>query len=206
MSLPATLCVLILAMFLLYRLIGSLSVLLQGVRRIRFLLLSIAILYIGFTPGRVIVPTLSWLTIEGIELALYRCGLLVLLLSLVYSVTQTTSSREMAAALRWLLQPFSLLGLDTDRQAIRVAMVFDRVPNLQAELAAKSSKHGTILDQAAQILGEIESSADHEPASDTALLGLKSDPIPQWQWLIPLLIVLGFWALHQSIAWVGYFE
>jgi hypothetical protein len=98
------------------------------IRRSRWLLASLALLFAFGTPGRVI-PGLSWLTIDGLQLAgehLLRLVLLLLLLALLLERLQVD---RLMSGLFLLLAPLELLGFDRQKAVARLMLVIDLVEN-----------------------------------------------------------------------------
>lgn len=176
--------------------LGSLPIYFSGVFRMKYLLLSIAVLYLGFTPGRLIVPSIDWLTIEGLVLAGQRCFLLLLLLALVYLLTQSTTTSDLARALAWLMKPLSFLGVDVDRQAMRISAVLDTVTAMQEKLARERASIDTassksLLDRFASTIASIEVdalSASHERQAIPQQGENSLQVVPAIQWCLPVLV------------------
>lgn len=107
------------------------------VRRLRFLLLSIAIIYGWFTPGVPLWPALEELspTGAGVAQGLLRAAALIVLLGAVQLLLATTERPQFIAALRWWLRPLRPLGLAPERVALRIALALEAVPRLRQIVA-----------------------------------------------------------------------
>lgn len=94
-------------------------------RRTRWLLLSIAVLFALATPGVFLLPQLGSLgpTWEGVDLGLAHLLRLVLVLAALALMLQFTPIGELVAGLYGVLRPFSWLGLDRGRVAVRLMLV-----------------------------------------------------------------------------------
>ncbi len=105
--------------------------------RLRWLLLSIVIVYLWFTPGTPIFPELlAWSpSYEGVMIGLHRVAILLLLVLAVSLLLQSTPLIMMIAALLWLLHPFARLGLPHERLAVRLALTLEAVGDLPAMVA-----------------------------------------------------------------------
>jgi hypothetical protein len=102
------------------------------IRRSRWLLLSLALLFAFGTPGRVL-PPIPWLTIEGLQLAaehLLRLSLLLLLLALLL---QRLQLGRLMSGLFLLLAPLAPLGFDRRKAVARLTLVIDYVESDQAK-------------------------------------------------------------------------
>lgn len=97
----------------------------QLLKRTRWLLLSIAVLFALATPGVFLVPELGNLgpTREGLLLALTHLLRLTLVLALLAILLQFTPVDDLVAGLYGLLWPFAWLGLERERVALRLLLV-----------------------------------------------------------------------------------
>lgn len=161
----------------------------MGVYRLRWLLLAIGILYMGFTPGEPLHAWLPGLSREGILEGARRMLVLIDLLALVYLMLALTPTSELAAAVRQLLTPMSIFGLDTDRFGRRLALVLEGVGEAQQRLEAARGRE-KLVDALVSVLHELETDATREPAQ--AALPVLGAP-RWWQWLLPLLLAFVLW-------------
>lgn len=198
-SLPAQ--VAILTAILLFTARGgraALSGTLKALRRIRWLLISIAVIYLLVAPEPRPHQGMPLPTLEEFTLALRRAGVLVILVTAVEFLRQTTTAQETAAAITALLQPLRWLGLDTERFAVRTAMTLDAVPRT-AELVAQSAGQAGIKPRqlggwahaAAGLINEIESGRGPVESGH----GLPRLGAPSWRdWLslaVLLILIVG---------------
>ena len=147
---------------------------LKSLRRIRWLLLSIVVIYLWVAPepgleGR------AWYLPSGsdLEMALRRSGVLVVLVTAVELLRRHTSAPRMAAGLVMLLSPLARLGVDTGVFARRLALTLEAVP-LTAERVAQAAGRQRISrglagwgDAAASLVRDIESGATGAPREAT---------------------------------------
>jgi hypothetical protein len=167
---------------------GTLGGILVALRRIRWLLLSIVVIYLWVAPeagpaGRSwYVPSLS-----EFDLALRRAGVLVVLVSAVELLRRNTDAARMAAGLVALLRPLAWLGIDTGTFARRLALTLDAVPLLSGRVARAAAgrriRRGVVGwgDAAAMLVRDIESGAA-TPMRGAALPSLPR-PSPR-DWLV----------------------
>lgn len=94
-------------------------------RRSRFLLLVLVVLFGFFTPGEAVMSALAGLapTREGLALALLHGLRLVLVVLLVALLLETTGEHALVAGLITLASPLAGLGLSVERLAVRVLLV-----------------------------------------------------------------------------------
>jgi energy-coupling factor transporter transmembrane protein EcfT len=95
-------------------------------RRSRWLLFSLALLFAFGTPGRLI-PPIPWLTLDGLELAIEHVLRLSLLLLLLALLLQRLELDRLMSGLFLLLAPFVLLGFDRSKAVARLMLVLDYV-------------------------------------------------------------------------------
>jgi len=143
---------------------------LRALRRIRWLLLSIIIIYLWLAPepgaaGRPwYLP--SW---QELDTALRRSGVLVVLVTAVELLRRRTEVTQMAAGLVMLLSPLARLGVDTAVFARRLALTLEAVP-LTAERVAHAATTQRIRrgvagwgEAAAMLVRDIETGAAGAP-------------------------------------------
>lgn len=123
---------------------------LHAVRRMRWLFLSIFIIYAFGTPGELIpgFPVHFAATFEGLQLGLVQIEKLLIVLAAL-SILLTSSPREqMMLGLYMLLSPFNLIGLNVERFAARLMLTLDYVEELAAkDNSSFSFKHLDQIDE-----------------------------------------------------------
>jgi hypothetical protein len=164
--------------------------LLQGLLRLRWLLLSIWVLYLGFTPGT---PLSAWtpgLSLEGLLDGSRRVLVLVALITAVYWLLATTPLPQLVAALDQLLWPLRRLGLPTAVFSRRLALTLgglDAVETRYRQLRAEG--HRGLALASAWIVA-----VEREPPQ--TLPDAMHLPWPRWwEWLLVGLLAVG------AIAW-----
>jgi energy-coupling factor transporter transmembrane protein EcfT len=165
---------------------GTLHGIFKALRRIRWLLLSIVIIYLWIAPE----PGLAgrpWYLPSWSELdtALRRSGVLVVLVTAVELLRRGTAVPQMAAGLVMLLHPLARLGVDTGVFARRLALTLEAVP-LTAERVAHAAATRQIRrgvagwgDAAALLVRDIESGAALAPR-DASLPALRRPHGRDW--------------------------
>lgn len=159
--------------------------------RSRWLLASIALVYLAFTPGQPLFDALPGISREGLSEALRRIGILLVLLSAVVCLQATTSTACLSAAIIQLLGPLRWFGLDPGIFALRLGLAMEYVTQPQRQRALTVS--GNWLDRAAQGIKQIESAAVNETAVPATIPAMETPP--PWQWLLPLGLLSG------ALAW-----
>ncbi|THF62481.1 CbiQ family ECF transporter T component [Pseudothauera rhizosphaerae] len=106
---------------------------LRLLRRVRILLVAIVVLFAGFTPGEAVLadwPALSP-SREGLLLALEHAGRLVAVVFCVAILLQKLSTDRLVGGLYALSRPFALVGLSSERVAVRMLLVLRYVDDPQ---------------------------------------------------------------------------
>lgn len=168
--------------------------------RLRWLLLSIVLIYLFFTPG---VPApdavSSWMpSAEGVDAGLHR---MLCLIGLVFGVSlllQTTEREALIAGLLWLAAPLRRLGWDTGRLALRMVLTMEAVAVMQASYAPRAEQPRGLAQRIAYLAASLVSvfvqvteRAEREPPREIAIPILMA---PVWyQWLLPLGLLGGFY-------------
>jgi len=123
---------------------------LHAVRRMRWLFLSIFMIYAFGTPGELIpnFPVNFAPTFEGLQFGLVQIEKLLIALAAL-SLLLTSSPREqMMLGLYMLLSPLNLVGLNVERFAARLMLTLDYVEELAAkDNSSFSFKHLDQIDE-----------------------------------------------------------
>jgi energy-coupling factor transporter transmembrane protein EcfT len=98
-------------------------------KRTRWLMVSLVLLFALATPGVYLLPTLGSLgpTQEGVRLGLEHLMRLLFMLATLAVLLHMTGVEGLVAGLHGLLRPFSWLGLDRGRVAMRLMLVMHYV-------------------------------------------------------------------------------
>jgi len=93
-------------------------------KRLRWFLLSIVVVYSWFTPGLWIVSDWQrWSpTVEGAQLALHRLVVLIAIVLAVATLLKTLDREQLMAALRQLVLPLRRFGFPADRFALLLTL------------------------------------------------------------------------------------
>ena len=129
-----------------------------GFWRARWLLLTILVLYAGFTPGESLLPQIPGLSREGLFEATRRMLILILLVQAVALLLRTTSVAQLVAGLTLLLQPLRVVGFDHQRFARRLGLSLQHVDRMREHMQIARHRHpDSWADAAAELIREIES-------------------------------------------------
>lgn len=163
-------------------------------RRIRWLLLAILVLYGWFTPGTPLLPSLGdWSPVrEGLVHGLLRAGALLAIVTAVYLLLASTPRGALVSGLLWYGMPLRRLGVDDRRFAVRLVLALEAVPQVQTlaraalDDAGESSRLQRIGLAAGRVLQATLTRA--EAGADTPIDVPDPQPVPLTQWLLPLAL------------------
>jgi len=171
-------------------------------RRIRWLLLSLLILYGWFTPGT---PVLSVLgnyspTWQGLAEGGARSLALVLMVAAVHLLLGVTSRAQLLAAVNRLTRPLARIGIPHERLAARMVLTLHAVPQVQdlvrEAIRAGRAREGVVKRIAGTTAGAFSTVLDHADHQATGWISAPAgQPAPLYQWLYPLLMAGLFWQL-----------
>lgn len=171
-----------------------------AVWRLRWLLIAIAVLYFGFTPGQPVFAFSDLPSQQGLAEGTRRVLVLVLILLVVQAMLQALGPRQLAAALVQLAAPLAMLGAPVERFAVRLAAALDAVQTVgeRARQARHDTAGGSLLQRAAQLIVDIERAAG-DAAGQLGAVPTLHAPV-WWSWLMPLMIgVAAFSAARWSL-------
>lgn len=167
-------------------------------RRMRWLFLSIAIIYLWLTPGEPLLTVAgewaSWLpTLEGVRDGVLRIAALALMVAAASLLMQATSREQILAALRWLSAPLRYVGFPCERFAVRTVLTLEAVGQMQervraalADLPSGGPSFARIGAVAAAVLRAALGEAEAAPCA--ALVVPAQAPPGAVQWSVPLLL------------------
>jgi len=173
--------------------------LLVMLRRLRWLMLAIVLVYGWWTPGAALFPVAGVLspTVEGLQLGLLRMLVLVIIVAAVHLLLQRTERTQLLAALMQLFTPLcSLQG--RSRIAVRIVLSMEAVgqiqPLLLTALSGCSRKGVTGLGTVAADV--YETVLDKAACANCDPVNVAEAAQPAfWQWLIPLLLAAAIFLL-----------
>lgn len=139
------------------------------VRRIRFLLLAIVILFAGFTPGEAVFidwpgVSPSW---EGVKLALEHLGRVLAVVFCVAILMELLPAQRLVGGLYALVQPFQRLGFPAHSVAVRTLLVLEYVDSEE-----KVSWKTWLMEESGQTHKPIQIPAERFGRTDGAVLAL----------------------------------
>lgn len=170
--------------------------LLGMLRRIRWLLLAILILYGWFTPGTPLIPLLGgWSPVqEGLQQGALRGTALLAIVAAVYLLLASTPRGDLVGGLLWYGMPLRRLGVDDHRFAVRLVLALEAVPQVQtlARAALDDADGRTRLQRIGLAAGRVLQAtlARADAGADTPIDVPDPQPVPVVQWLLPLALAV----------------
>jgi hypothetical protein len=181
-------------LLLLYVLAGipSPATLARMLKRLRWLLLAILLVYGWWTPGVSLWPDAGALspTIEGLYLGMLRVLALMAIVAAVHLLLQSTPREALLPAIMQLIRPFTTRHV-RERIAVRTLLSIEAVAQVQSLASDVLREHPVTarnlsnLARASQLLYKnVLDRADH---AGNALIEVRVLTAPPWwQWIIPL--------------------
>lgn len=171
-------------------------------RRIRWLLLSLLILYGWFTPGTPVLSVFGGYspTWQGLAEGGARSLALVLMVAAVHLLLGVTSRDQLLAAVNRLTRPLARIGIPHERLAARMVLTLHAVPEVQdlvREAVRAGRTRGRIASRiAGTTAGAFSAVLGHAERQPTGWISAPAgQPAPLYQWLYPLLMAGLFWQL-----------
>lgn len=162
---------------------------LLGVRRIRWLLLSLLVLFLWFSPGVPVAPVLGPFspTGAGIELAIHRTGVLLVMVFGGAAFLAGVLPRDLAAGLRQLLA-WMVPAPVAMRFAERVGLLLAELPRVEQKVRGSLQRgEGDFAARAAALFRDIESDAARVDRSAGTQEFLPRPP--RSQYLVPVMLL-----------------
>ena len=181
-------------LLLLYTLVGTSSpaTLARMLKRVRWLLLAIFLVYGWWTPGISLWPAAGALspTIEGLYLGMLRVLALMAIVAAVHLLLQSTPREALLPAIMQLIRPLTTRHV-RERIAVRTLLSIEAVAQVQSLASDVLREHPVTtrnlsnLARASQLLYKnVLDRADH---AGNALIEVRVLTAPPWwQWVIPL--------------------
>jgi len=181
-------------LILLYALAGipSPATLLRMIKRLRWLLLAILLVYGWWTPGVSLWPDAGTLspTLDGLYLGMLRVMALIAIVAAVHLLLQSTPREELLPAIMQLVRPLTTRHM-RERIAVRTLLSMEAVTEVQSIAGDVLREHPVTtrklsnLARASQLLYKnVLDRADH--AGNDLIEVRELTAPPWWQWIMPL--------------------
>lgn len=162
-----------------------------GMRRVRWLLLSLLLLFLWFTPGEPVFAAFGSFspTWQGVQIAAHRIGVLLVMVWAAAAFLGSLQAHELSSAMRRLLRG-PLHTPATVRFAERVGLLLAELPSVEARVRASLREQELPLpERATQLFMSIEKHAESEFYEPVA--NLPAYAVPRLQWLLPMFLLIG---------------
>lgn len=133
-------------------LIAAASDLRQLLRRSRWLLLTMFVMFGWLTPGTPL-PLVPGATQEGLLLAAENMARLLVALTVVALILKALPPPELVAGIRSLLAPLALLNVSRDRIAVRLALTLNEVEASRNGVSDEAARAASTLTLPASAIG-----------------------------------------------------
>jgi len=206
---------------ILYRRLQSIELSTRIIKRMRWLFLSILIVYLWFTPGEPLLPIKSDFmpTLQGLQTGLLRVFSLILIIVAVNYFISTIARHRLVQAIVWLLYPLNWIAIDTRQLALRIALTLELIPRVQqmvldvkqhyvdAKLNSDQVKHAAlkkslVLSRITMISHMLEmlfqrtvGEALKMPPEKIRVDTMQHPPV--WQWIFPAAVAAAFWYVSR---------
>ena len=169
--------------------------------RLRWLFLSIVMVYAFMTPGRSIIPAGGsiWPTVEGVSGGLHQCLVLGLIVMAVHLLLYYCTRDELLQGIRGFLAPLAGVGVPHERIAMRITLVFDVLSDVQTivehqlrQLKGRRLSRTSLGQFAVNLFEQTEAGASRHPSGEIRVSQVSYPPL--WQWCLPVLVVGLLWA------------
>jgi energy-coupling factor transport system permease protein len=122
------------------------------IRRARWLLLSILLIYAYATPGEYLpwIPDAFAPSYEGLQAGLTQMGRLASILAALSILLATSSREDIMIGIYLLLQPFRMLGVSPERFATRLWLTLHYVETMPSGVVSKLRQDGWRLESILQ--------------------------------------------------------
>ncbi|WP_455210829.1 hypothetical protein [Kaarinaea lacus] len=188
----------------------------QMLKRMRWLFLSMLVIYLWFTPGQAVLGVLADYspTWQGVQMAVYRIGSLIVIVVAVNIVIKSTPREPIIGGLLWLLTPLRYVGLPHERLAVRIVLTFNMISEIQYEydLLKRTKRASENLTQdrqdavggflqrldrlgelGANLFSNVLANAQQNQAQSIELPAESAPSLAQW--ILPFLLAGGFMAV-----------
>ncbi len=174
---------------------GLLRGLFHRLRRLRWLFLSIIVLYGWFTPGLPIWESLGGLspTVAGMAEGSLRCLNLVVILAAVHWLLSNLDRESLVSGVYWVARPLRPLGLQPVRIAVRLVLTLEYLDRVQAVRPAPKAVHGgPVLDRLAAWFRSVLESAEDCGLGMMDLAVIGAPTARDWSVLLAIAAGLAF--------------
>ncbi len=168
-------------------------------RRVKWLLISLLVIYGWFTPGPALLPAFDFWSpsVRGLYEGSARIAALLVMVAAVHLLLRATTREQLLSALHQLTAPLTWLRFPRERFMARMMLVLVAVPQMQElvrlQLAALS-RTGSAWERMAKgtrvIYDAVLAKAEQQPTEVVTFS--PAMPISWYQWLYPIALAALF--------------
>ena len=165
--------------------------------RLRWLLLSIVILYLVVIPGTPLIPTYeNWQpSREAILLVFQRLVAWWTIVFIFALFSQRTTLMQWQSGIYTLLTPFAVMGLPVEQLLVRMTLTLQAVNSLQHYLLTntQSASRLTWTGFIARVKELIRFTSDQAEHAPLQTIEINILPMPHWShWFVPVMLLMAF--------------
>lgn len=160
--------------------------------RMRWLLISLLVIYGWLTPGLPLFPFTGSPSEAGILLGGHRLIGLMALVAVVKWLVTSLNSNELIIGVMTLLHPLRFFGLSTERVAIRISLTLQTVSSaekLMRQSRQDVGKHGKLSSLVVAASNTITAAEANAKQTTHMLPATHEVPLPLWQLAIPSVLI-----------------
>lgn len=167
------------------------------VKRLKWLYISLFVVYVFFTPGEFVLPWAFGPTYAGLEAAFIRILVIILIVLAVDILLASMVHQELVSGLYVLFLPFAYFGFNPQKFTVRVYLVLEKVSDEQS-LKFFREKMGTDLNEKQKISYFVDCLTSRfmdimRQTSPITTLEIDEFALPKWfEWLLPIFLGLVF--------------
>ena len=171
------------------------------IARLRWFLISILVVYLWFTPGEPIFDMSYLPSSEGLIMGFSRLVSLLAIILAVNLLIRSTKKDDLISSIIWMTYPLTLAGFSRERLAVRIALTFDAITDVEMMMLNEKNKKTEstspmqrISLAMVSIYQQIISRAESSDCKTIMISRPMAPPVYQWLYL-PVVAVL-FWLVN----------
>ena len=166
------------------------------IRRLRWLFVSIALIYLLTIPGEPITTLSELPTFEGVWFSLHRIVILILMVLAVEALVLRVEQDDLVQSIYYLLSPLKILNIDIDHWVLRIVLTLQLLNDGRHLMPHNDVTQATTLRQRLNNIVEaiserITTLNDNTPVMD--VIEVEFAALPNYlSWIFPMLIGISF--------------
>lgn len=205
---------------ILFKRLQSLELSIRIIKRMKWLFLSILVIYLWFTPGDPLfsLPYAGIPTLQGMQTGLLRVASLILIILAVNYFVSAIARNKLVEAIVWLLYPLNWFRIDHKLLALRIALVLELIPKVQhivletrqqyeserpGDREEETKQHSRLIFSRVVSVSYLVERLFERVVNEAFNMQPERIPIsfqsrpPFMQWLLPLVIAIMFFWLRK---------